>query len=184
MDNLGDDLMNNKELFGVSNDDELRLCEAFVSASDIKPNGLERIKTLPDKAINKILNMRYKNSASKIVICDGQDVPTDVRQKFLMDMVLIEYLIDNGYDFSKESFNINLVGNEVIRDSVGLLDSYYHAFEVGCVNPPLIRYDSDTKTVETIKNNDGNELRAMEYLENIKNKMINIINEKGTNRSL
>ena len=178
--------MDEFEKFGVSNPEELRLCKEFIDAVNITPVGYDKFSQLPDKAVVEILTNRYRNTASKIVLCNGKDVETSLRQKLLMDLTLLEHAINERPKLDLYEFNVNLImGRESMTDIYGLIDAYKHSFDIGRVNPTLIKYDADIQSVEPVVNMEtGRPYRAVEYIEEMKDRVSNVIRSNKDSRSL
>ena len=122
--------------FGVSTLEELQLCRAFIDASIISSAGFEKLDNLSKEAVNKILTTRCMNTASGIVDSSIHNIEASIRQKFVVDMKIINHLISKDFDFDDESFDTSLMaGEENITNGLGLLDAYENAFTSSKSNP-------------------------------------------------
>ena len=151
-----------------------RLCNAMVDTSNITPGAFQEIKMLPTYALTEIITLRYKKTAFQATQFDGGDVDYQFRQQFLSDMNLIKYLMDEAedYDFRTKQYDVNLVGNVTLQDIHGLLDSYKKAFEIGGVNPIMVKYDNILQSVVPICKPDSEEpYRALDILDEVATEM-------------
>ena len=160
--------------FRLNNPELNRLCNAMVDTPNVTPGALEEIKMLPTFALTEIITLRYKKTAFQATQFDGGDVDYQFRQQFLSDMNLIKYLLDENedYDFRSKQFDVNLVGNVVLQDINGLLDCYKRAFEIGRVNPIMVKYDNILQSVVPINKPDSEEpYRALDVLDELTQEM-------------
>ena len=160
--------------FGLKSPELIRLCNTMVDTPNITPGALEEIKMLPTFALTEIITLRYQKTALEATQFDGEDVGYQFRQQFLSDMNLIKFLLDEDgdYDFRTKQYDVNLLGQVTLADIHELLDSYRKAFEIGGVNPIMVKYDNILQSVVPINKPDSQDpYRALDILNELADEM-------------
>lgn len=164
-----------------TNDDELKtIVDNLIKSNAV--NGLNNLLyKLPDGAIIKIIERRFRNSAFVLKDKYGlyPDVLEELSKNIVLDLKIIQSAIEQKRNIFDKTINTSIfLGEENYQNIVGLLNEYQTYIEAAGTNIPMM--DGDTNM--PIINPDTNmPYEAIELIDIIRENAKSVLDEMGIN---
>ena len=151
-----------------TNDEELKdIVNNLIHANAINNVG-ELLKQLPDEAIIKILETRYRNVANKLDDKYGlyKDVVEELGKRIDLDLNIILELLNQNRNLYNKNLNLsNLMGYDDYQNIIGLIESYKQKLGEIEIEIPLIDGFSNLPRINPQTNEVYNTFELIDQIE-------------------